>query len=111
MQDSPYTIHLFDALEDDYSVYIVTEICTGGDLEDLIAVRLHLLSRDPSHCFFAQSILGCHLIYQPLHIIAHNASALQTYDNRIVPEADLARCIRQVLEFLQVGCWHRVQFS
>lgn len=38
MQDSPYTIHLFDALEDDYSVYIVTELCSGGDLEDLIAV-------------------------------------------------------------------------
>jgi len=61
MQDSPYTIHLFDALEDDYSVYIVTELCSGGDLEDLIA----------------------------------------SYDRRVVPEAVLARCVSQVLEFLQ----------
>ena len=36
IQDHPNVIKLYEYFEDDKNVYLITELCTGGELFDLI---------------------------------------------------------------------------
>lgn len=57
--DHPYIVRLFDVYEDKNAVYLITELCTGGELFERITENEYL-SEDLAATYFRQLI---HVIY------------------------------------------------
>lgn len=60
--DHPHIIKLFETFQDDQSIYLVQELCTGGELFDFI-VDKEFLTEDLAAKLFKQimqSIVYCH---------------------------------------------------
>ena len=56
MMDHPNVIKLYEAFEDKVKVYLVMELCSGGELFDRI-IELGHFTEVPSKCFFRITIL------------------------------------------------------
>ena len=60
--DHPYILKMFEYFEDDKNIYLVTEICTGGDLFDKIVDKDGFKEKEAAKVF-KQILLGinyCH---------------------------------------------------
>ena len=47
--DHPNIVKLYEVFEDKHSVYIVTELCTGGELFDEITKKKHFKEQDAAN--------------------------------------------------------------
>jgi calcium-dependent protein kinase len=60
--DHPNIVKLYEVFEDKKSVYIVTELCTGGELFDEILTRKHFNEKDAANVMkqILSSVAYCH---------------------------------------------------
>lgn len=61
-QDHPNIIKVFEFFEDDKSFYIVTELCTGGELFDRVVEQVHLDELEAANIMqqILSAIFYCH---------------------------------------------------
>ena len=60
--DHPNIMKLFEVFEDDHRFYIVTELCTGGELFDEVTVKRQLEEKDASQIIaqIISAVSYCH---------------------------------------------------
>lgn len=60
--DNPYILKLYEFFEDDTNFYVITELCTGGEMFDRIIEKEFYTEAEAAHAFkqFMQGINYCH---------------------------------------------------